>query len=135
MWLVGLMFWWKTMKRRCIISSLKPFFDAFLGLSGQINIRVFSQSGQSDFIVIAIRAERLRIQRKQHTDNLLSLLECAKKCLWYAKYDEFSTFYWSQDLFTTKKMRPLGALPWKVVRFFFFNLVSLARAHRKSGAL
>ena len=41
----------------------------------------FSQSGQSDLIVIAIRAEPLRIQAKQHTDNLLSLLESVKKCL------------------------------------------------------
>ena len=52
-------------KRRCVISSLKPFSNAFLGPSGQVNIRVFSQSGQSNFILIAIRAERLRrIQTK-----------------------------------------------------------------------
>ena len=48
----------------CIISSSKPVYNAFLGPSGQKNIRDFSQSCQSDSIVIAIRAERLRIQTK-----------------------------------------------------------------------
>ena len=48
---------------RCI-SSLKPFSDAFPGAKGQINIQVFSQFGQQDFIVIANGAERLQVQTK-----------------------------------------------------------------------
>ena len=46
---------------------LFPFSDAFLGPYGQINILVFSQSGQPDFFVIAIGAERLQVQTKNNT--------------------------------------------------------------------
>ena len=38
-------------------TSMNPFSNAFQGSSGQKNIQVFSQPGQSDFMVIVIRAE------------------------------------------------------------------------------
>ena len=50
-------------KCRCISSS-KPFSDVFLGQYGQVDIQVYGESGQSDFTVIAIKAEQLWIQPK-----------------------------------------------------------------------
>ena len=117
-WLVGLTFWWKMTKRRCVISSSKPFSDAFRGPSGQINIRVFSQS---DFILIVIRAKRLwRIQTKTTRQQpTFTFGKCEEMSLGTLSTMNFQLFteVWIHS--QPKRMRPTGALPWKVVRHFF----------------
>ena len=100
------------MKRRFIISSSKSFSDAFLGPSGRINIRVFNQSGQSDFIMIAIRAERLRTRTKTtHRQPTFTFGTCQEMSSGTLIKMNFQIFIEIRIYSQTKRTRPTGTLP------------------------
>ena len=96
-------------KRRCIISSLKLFSDAFQGPSGQINIHVVSQS---DFILIAVRAKQLWFQTKttlrQPTFTFGKFEEMSSGTL---NTINFQLFIEVRINSQPKRMRTTGALP------------------------
>ena len=90
----------------------KAFSDAFLGLSGQIIIHVFNQSGQSDFIVIAIRAERLQIQTKTtHRQPTFTFRKCIAMSSGTLNKMNFQLFIEARIYSQPKWMSQTGALP------------------------
>ena len=76
------------------------------------NIRVFSQSGQLDFIVIAIRAKRLRIQTKTtHRQPTFAFGKCKEMSSGMLNTMNFQFFIEVRIYSQPKRMRQTGALP------------------------
>ena len=87
-------------------------FRAPVGPSGQINIRVFNQSGQSDFIMIAIRAEPLWTQTKTtHRQPTFTFGKCQEMSSGTQIKMNFQIFIEVRIYSQPKKIRPTGALP------------------------
>ena len=85
-------------------------FEAFPGPSGQKKNLGFSQSGQSD--LIAIRAERLRIQTKTiHGQPTFTFGKCKEIFLGTLNTMNFQFFIEVRIYSQPKRMCPTGALP------------------------
>ena len=103
---------------------LFPFSDAFLGPYGQINILVFSQSGQPDFFVIAIGAERLQVQTKTtRRQPTFTFGKCKEMFLGTLNKMNFHQFIEVGIYSQPEMMRSTDAIPWKVMRHFLQSCV------------
>ena len=71
----------------------------------------FSQSGQSDFIVIAIRAEQLRIQTKRRRQPTFTFGKCKEMSSDMVITMNFQFFIKVRIYSQTKRMRPTDTLP------------------------
>ena len=71
----------------------------------------FSQSGQSDFILTAIRAERLRIQTKTRQQPIFTFGKCEEMSSGMVITMNFQFSIKVRIYSQTKRMRPADALP------------------------